>query len=121
MQKKILVIDDDLDTVEVITLVLEEYDYEIISSVSSTILKEISSIMPDLILLDHWLNGTAGSELCEAVKGDHQTAHIPIILISAAMGIEAVALKYGADAYISKPFDIDYLCEVVASTLISHA
>jgi CheY-like chemotaxis protein len=120
MQKKILVIDDDLDTVEVITLVLEEYD-DIISSVSSTILKEISSIMPDLILLDHWLNGTAGSELCEAVKGDHQTAHIPIILISAAMGIEAVALKYGADAYISKPFDIDYLCEVVASTLISHA
>ncbi len=117
MQKRILVIDDDPDTVDVITFVLSEYDYEIISSKSWIIVKDISAIMPDLIVLDHWLDGTLGSKLCNDLKANQQTANIPVVLISATMGIDSVALECGADAYISKPFDINYLVEVVASTI----
>ena len=121
MQKKILVIDDDSDTVDIITYVLSEEHYEIISSKSWIIITEISSIMPDLILLDHWLDGTLGSKLCKKLKANSQTSKIPVVLISATMGIDSVASECGADAHISKPFDIDYLSEVVALILNINA
>ncbi|HWZ34672.1 MAG TPA: hypothetical protein VNW51_00855, partial [Mucilaginibacter sp.] len=55
MAKKILVIEDDKDIRDSIVYVLEEENYEVISSEDSKILKSINEIMPDVVLLDNWL------------------------------------------------------------------
>lgn len=121
MLKRILVIDNDHDILELITLILQEDGYDVTASKSGDILDKLSQIKPDLILLDDWLNGTKGRELCRSLKSIHLSSNIPIIIISAINGLEQIANECGADGFIQKPFDIEYLLEVIASNLYKTA
>lgn len=109
MSKKILIIDDDRDILELITLILEEKGFDVVASVSGNILDKVLEINPDLILLDDWLEDLNGHELCCSLKGNPETTHMPVILISASTGLEKLSQDCFADAYIEKPFDIDGL------------
>lgn len=66
---------------------------------------------PDLIICDVMLPDLSGFELCSHLKGDFKTSHLPVILLTALAGQEnqMSGLKAGADAYITKPFDLQYL------------
>jgi DNA-binding response OmpR family regulator len=116
-QKRILFIDNDVDVHDIITVILEEEGVELINAVDIAGVGAIVEIKPDLILLDEWLPDTKGSMLCSELKDKKETAHIPVVLISAVWGLEMIAKKCRADAFINKPFDIDQFKQVVKSCI----
>lgn len=67
--------------------------------------------IPDIIVTDVMMPKKDGFELCEAVKKDSKTSHIPIVMLTAKAGQEnkMQGLQEGADAYLTKPFDVDEL------------
>ncbi len=117
MQKKILIVDDDEDLLEIISFLLEEEGYGVTASATGEETKDLSGINPDLILLDLRLAGTftSGEEICARPKADPATKELPVILISAEPDIKSVAQDCGADGYIQKPFDIFNLSEKIRS------
>jgi CheY-like chemotaxis protein len=69
--------------------------------------------MPDLVLVDHKLKDGFGSELCAAIKQHSLTSHIPVILISGYIDLADIAKACGADAWLSKPFELTDLTRLV--------
>jgi CheY-like chemotaxis protein len=107
--KKILIIDDDQDNLFILAECLKIKGVEVIAKSTIIPIEEIIQISPDLILLDHWISDMKGGDFCFEIKNDDSTAHIPVILISAIIDLEDVAVKSCADSHIEKPFDIDDL------------
>ena len=117
LNKKILVIEDDKDIRDTIVYILEEEDYEVISSEDSKILKSLDIYNPDLILLDNWLtdwkSDANGQQLSKDLKSNPATSHIPVIIISAVSNIKEIAEAGLANGYLRKPFDLAELVEIV--------
>lgn len=109
MQKKILVVDDDHDIVEIVVQVLKSAGYLVIHTYSAMKTAEVAMIRPDLILLDDWLPDDLGTNLCLKLKSYPETAKTPVILFSAQYNVAENASACGADAYLAKPFDLDAL------------
>jgi two-component system, OmpR family, phosphate regulon response regulator PhoB len=121
MSHKILVIEDDKDIRDIIVYILEEENFEVISSGDSKILKSINDDKPDLILMDNWLtewkSDANGQQLSKMLKTNATTTHIPIIIISAVNNIKEIAEAGLADAYLKKPFDTIELLKLVKKLL----
>lgn len=115
MQKKILIIDDDQDILDLAKWLLETKGYEVVLSLTPDKLDYLNDIKPDLILLDNWLNGASGYECCKILKESNETRHFPVIMFSATMGLEQTAKNCNADCFIEKPFDIHHFYEVIGS------
>lgn len=117
MAKKIMVIEDDKDIRDTIVYILEEQEYEVVSSGDSKILTKLNDHKPDLILIDNWLtewkSDATGQELSKELKTNPKTKHIPIIIISAVSNIKQIAEDGLADSYLQKPFDMDALIDMV--------
>ena len=117
MPKKILVIEDDKDIRDTITYALQAEGYEVISSENAKILKTISDIKPDLLLLDNWLtdwkSDANGQQLSKELKTNAATSHIPILIISAVSNIKEIAEAGLADGYLKKPFELEDLHALV--------
>ncbi|QEM09943.1 PleD family two-component system response regulator [Mucilaginibacter rubeus] len=120
MQKRVIVVDNDDDILQIIRFILEEQGYlvEAVSDILS--FNKLGDIQPDLILLDDWLSDGYGHLLCRALKQNSQTKTIPVLLISAKNDIETLAAKSHADDYIAKPFDLDFFMNKVRSWLSPH-
>jgi phosphate regulon transcriptional regulator PhoB len=105
--KKILVIDDEADIVELVSYNLKKEGFEVDTAHDGEEgLKKIRSNKYDLVFLDLMLPGIQGMELCKMVRGNPDTARIPIIMLT-AKGEEIdkiIGLEVGADDYITKPF-----------------
>lgn len=119
MRKKILIIDDNQDILELTEFLLNEKGYEVVASSTPHILSELSQINPDMILLDEHLDGAKGHEKCIILKRTESTKHIPVIILSAGFGIEKTAKDCLADGFIEKPFDLDHLYKVVENQLLT--
>jgi CheY-like chemotaxis protein len=113
MKKKILVVDDSAAILDVVTLALEMADCEVSTGLTGACLQQMEHNLPDLILLDVLLSGEDGGEICRRLKSDEQTRHIPVILISAHVGLVETAEECGADGYLVKPFRLTELREMV--------
>ncbi len=112
--KKVLVCDDDDGILEVISIILQEQQYDVQTSVNGkAIIKKVKAFCPDVILLDIWMPGIDGREVTKLLKREPQTAGIPIIVISALNDTEKIAKDCGADDFMTKPFDMDDLLEKV--------
>ncbi len=116
MNKKVLIVDDDLAILEVIKIILEDEGYEVFTLTDGdTIISTIRQIHPHLILLDYWIPAKKnGGEIARELKSNSQTAGIPIIMISANHNIETSVDKMGIDIFLPKPFNIDDLVSLVA-------
>lgn len=115
-KKKIIVADDDQGVLEAIQMILElDGHYEVIITSQAESLLEKFPELPDLILLDIWMSGIDGRDVCKALKADESTKDIPVILISANQNLEEMAKYALANDYISKPFDVNYLLKKVAT------
>ena len=107
---KILVLDDDFSNADAIKTVLEDQDFDVTSINHAEALKEtIKSFKPDLIVMDILLDKGDGRELCNALKIDRQTQHIPVLLITAMLESQASKIPNLADDIIFKPFSYDIL------------
>lgn len=105
--KKIVVIEDEADILEVIEYNLRREGFDVFqASNGETGLSLVQSKSPVLVLLDLMLPGLDGIEVCKKLKNDSQTSSIPVIMVT-AKGEESdivLGLGVGADDYIIKPF-----------------
>ncbi len=107
MNSKILIVDDQKDLLELLTMALEQEGYAVRTAASGAeAIAALKQDKPDLILLDILLGDTSGIKLTTRWKNDSETAHIPIILLTAKDSETdiIVGLSVGADDYITKPF-----------------
>lgn len=105
----ILVVDDSLDNLRVLSATLSASNYDIRCAKSGSVaLKAITTAPPDLILLDIQMPDLNGYEVCQQLKANVQTRHIPIIFISALdEALDKVkAFSVGGIDYITKPFQV---------------
>lgn len=115
MNKRILIFDDDNAILDIFTLVLESSNYNVFTSETShDIINKVKETVPDLIIMDNWIPNIGGIEATKLLKSDNQFRHIPVIYCSANSDIETLAKQAGAQAYLSKPFDLSELEDVVA-------
>ncbi|HVV56516.1 MAG TPA: response regulator [Mucilaginibacter sp.] len=115
MKKRILVIDDDEDILEVLKIILQDEGYQVILSNTGAEAENIPSLKPDLVLLDLRLAGSKkdGAQICMDIKSGNEVKHVPVMLISAEPDIRHIADRCGANAYVQKPFDIDHFLNQV--------
>jgi len=115
MAKKILVLDDDPDILEILTLVLVEGGYEVCAlSCGNTVFDDIKRFRPDLILMDIMLAGLDGRSICKQIKENHLTYFVPVILISGTHNLaESLHLPGAPNDFVAKPFDIDHLLRTI--------
>ncbi len=106
MQKKILIVDDDPAILDAMSLVLEDASYQVIPLDKGDVLVAVLQYTPDLILLDLWMSGQNGYEICKLLKANPKTKHIPILLVSANKDTGKITREAGAEDYLEKPFDI---------------
>ena len=111
--KKILVIEDDPDIRVMMDFILRDaYSLVLCEDGRSGISRALSE-KPDLILLDIYMPGLSGLEVCKAIRENPDTSHIPIIILTAGAQKDEVSEGYslGANDYVCKPFDPDELLE----------
>ena len=125
-RKSILVIDDNEDIRNLLSLVLEKDGYIVIHGVDGRDgLEKIIANPPDLVLLDVMMPGFSGLEVLSAVRENKKKEinSIPICMITAKSLVEDIdaALELGATSYIVKPFRPAVLSEKVSSLLMSAA
>ena len=120
---KILVIDDDKDLLEVTKSLLSRKGFEVETNDNwDGALQLLDSFQPQLILLDVFLNGIDGLDICKKLKSMPNTCHIPILIFSAYPSVaERVIYEYGADDFIAKPFEVNELVTKVHTVLSQTA
>ena len=104
-KQRILIVDDDNNIAELISLYLVKECYEtLIVNDGESALEQVTEFGPDLMLLDIMLPGIDGYEVCRRVR---TTSELPIIMLSAKGETfdKVLGLQLGADDYIEKPFD----------------
>jgi signal transduction histidine kinase/ligand-binding sensor domain-containing protein/DNA-binding response OmpR family regulator len=121
-RKSILVTDDD-DDFRKYTADLFSSDFNVYEAASGEEgLSIAKQYLPDIIISDITMQGISGIDFCRAVKEDAATAHIPIILLTGTSSpeLKLEGVEGGADDYITKPFDKEYLVARVNSLLKSR-
>ena len=121
MKKKILVIDDQEDLLELTRRLLQSSGYEVITLTDGTnAIDIIKKELPHLVLMDMIIPGKDGAQLCQEMKSDTSIRHIPIILTTGQM-LDAAEYSQegltGADDYLMKPFEIDDLLTKIGNIL----
>lgn len=120
---KILVVDDDKDLLEVTEALLVKKGFDVATHTNwEEAFEKLESFQPQLILLDVFLNGVDGLDICRQIKSMPHTRHIPVLIFSAYPSIaESVIYEYGADDFIAKPFEVSDLITKVHSVLSQTA
>lgn len=112
MATKVIIVDDDRDTREMLQVALEVEGFDVMLAANG--LRLISSLhvdQPDLILLDVMMSWMDGFELCRSIKRNDEFSHIPVIFISGKKMPEDIRRGYevGAVDYFTKPIDLERL------------
>lgn len=118
--KKILIVDDEADILEILKFVLEAQGYECITASDGEAgLNLAREINPDLIILDVMMPKINGYKISRLLKYDSKYKDIPILMVTARSQEEdkIIGEETGADEYITKPFQVDYVVEKVKSYL----
>src|SRR5271169_2930363 len=105
--KRVLLIEDDRDIVELVRYNLEREGFQVAAATDgATGLAQVRKTPPDLLLLDLMLPKLSGLEICKEIRRDQSLNRLPILMLT-ARGEEAdrvVGLEMGADDYVTKPF-----------------
>ncbi len=112
--KRILVVDDDKDILNILKLILQMNGFEVLVTPNGDeALSKSLSYSPQLVLLDVFLSGSDGRDICNILKGNPATKNIPVVIFSAHSNLQDVLKVCNADDFISKPFDINDLVEKI--------
>ncbi|NIO70846.1 MAG: response regulator [Anaerolineae bacterium] len=125
----ILIVDDEVETVDMISFLLESQGYAVIPAYSGTEALEIlqegiqerteSRPLIDLVILDVKIPDVDGYEICRVIKQDDHLKYIPVIMVTGLGSVEDTTrgLAIGADDYVSKPFRAEELVARVKAML----
>lgn len=117
---KILVVDDEQAIVELIAYNLEKEGFSVLKAYDGAeALERVKTGRPDLVILDLMLPRIQGMDVCRALRKNPETAHLPIIMVTAkGQEIDRVlGLEIGADDYVTKPFSVRELIARVRAVL----
>ena len=112
-----MIADDDPGIVDAVGMMLEFEGYNVSSTMNGATVLDIESELPDLFLLDIWMSGHDGRDICRELKKKAKTKNIPVIMISAGTGLAKSAKDAGADDFLEKPFNMMDLLQKIALQL----
>lgn len=105
-KRRVLIIEDNQDILEMMRMILEEDGYDVMPSSNSWPITDIKLLNPDLILIEMRLADGCGKNTCKILKENPDTKSIPVILVSTHPGLQQLALESNANGFLNKPFDI---------------
>jgi DNA-binding response OmpR family regulator len=118
--KKIIIFDDDEDILSICSFILEEQGWKVFAFTDcNKITEKVSTILPDVILMDNWIPDDGGIIATQTLKKNEDLKSIPVIYFSANSDIELLANHAGAETYLAKPFDLEELERVINTVLIN--
>ena len=112
----LLLVDDSEDFLDYLSGVLSS-EYSVITATDGQVaLQKMETLRPDIVVSDVMMPVMDGNELCQRIKGNPATAHIPVVMLTARLTDEneKKSRDCGADDYFTKPFDIKVLQEHIA-------
>ena len=120
--RKIYLVEDDHAIREVLEIFLQSEDYDVTSFASvSEFAKRNTVVRPDLYLFDVMLPDGSGIDLCKEIKSDVNNKHTPVIIMSANAQLHELKNLCEPDDFISKPFDLDNILEIIEEILNQKA
>ena len=111
--KNIMIVDDDEGILDAIGMLLKYKGYKVTTCTNGNTILSMEKEFPDLVLLDIWMSGTDGRNVCKQIKAKESTKFIPVIMVSASKDIEKSAIESGADGFLAKPFEINELINTI--------
>jgi CheY-like chemotaxis protein len=122
---RILVVDDEPDIVRVVVKIMEARGHQVATARDGLeALDRIAGDPPDVVILDLNLPRLDGYEVCKRIKGDARTAHVPVVMMTAAyVSVDDArsGQRVGADEYVIKPFLREVLIHNVERLLEARA
>jgi len=118
----IYIVDDDIDLLKVLKSLLSRKGFNVSTFIDwKTAKSALRLVKPQLILLDVFLAGIDGLEICQTLKASASTRHVPVLMFSAFPKIAGIAIDdYGADDFIAKPFEVTELIRKIHSVLAKN-
>lgn len=107
---KILIVDDDKKITALLERFLSSHNHEVLAiNQSSKAMQAANAMRPDIILLDIMMPHPDGYTLCKMLRANPIFINIPILIITALDNSNSKASTFGANDYLTKPFDLDDL------------
>lgn len=114
MNKRVLILDDDLDILQICAIVLRKKGFDVSTLNNSThIVEKVRAYLPDVVLMDNWIPGPGGILATQMLKNEPGLQFIPVIFFSANSNVSQLAGEARADYCLQKPFDIAELEDIV--------
>lgn len=121
--KKILVVEDDPDTLTFLLENLKRAGYQTVGAdTGEDGLEKFKDIKPDLVILDILLPGIDGWEVLQRIKSGLKSRRVPVIMLTAQSGDQdkLKGYQYGADFYVAKPFNMQKLLAVIRNMVMER-
>jgi len=120
-EKKVVIFDDDADILSICSFILEEQGWTVFGYTDcNQIVEKVSSILPNVILMDNWIPEDGGIIATQKLKNTETLKNIPVIYFSANSDIEILASHAGAETYLAKPFDLEDLERIINDVLSTN-
>lgn len=116
MKRRVLVVDDDALTLEILRTILDLEDFVVRTAEDGeAAIAAVADELPDVLVLDVMMPGLNGFEVCSHLRSQPETSELPIVLLTARDSAEdrRRGLACGADAYLTKPFSPLQLMETI--------
>ena len=125
MVRKILIVDDDSDFVEAVTMILKPKKFEVVAAYNGKEgIEKVKTERPDLVVLDVMMPEKDGYTVCRELKSDPKWSHIPILLLTAVAShvpttrfTQQMGMETEADDYIDKPVEPEVLVKRIETLL----
>lgn len=118
MAKRVMIFDDDVNLLEICSLILTGKNFEVIvKDTCADIIREVDLQQPDLIIMDNHIADIGGVKATQLLKSHFIFSRIPVIFFSANNNVSELAREAGADFYLPKPFNIAELENLVNAAI----
>ncbi len=105
---------------DAVQLILEVNGYQTACTYDGADVLNMQGAKPDLVVLDIWMSGDDGRDICRELKSCESTKNIPVLMVSASRDIRKSALAAGANDFLEKPFDMNVLLNKIDCLIKNH-